>query len=88
MYPLYPGSELTSRRTTEFWKAARFHSNGDWPQAAHTPDGAAHGPSISGRGCWDGDKAWESVAMMLMNSTGPNLFDTHPPEILDLPDRR
>ena len=26
----------------------------------------------------DGEKAWESVRMLLEHSTGPNLFDTHP----------
>ena len=26
----------------------------------------------------DGDKAWESLSMLLQHSTGPNLFDTHP----------
>src|SRR5439155_15346919 len=26
----------------------------------------------------DGERAWESVSMLLEHSTGPNLFDTHP----------
>jgi alpha-L-fucosidase 2 len=26
----------------------------------------------------DGEKAWESVCLLLQHSTGPNLFDTHP----------
>jgi alpha-L-fucosidase 2 len=26
----------------------------------------------------DGEKAWESLRMLLQHSTGPNLFDTHP----------
>lgn len=78
MYPLYPGSELTSRRKTEFWKAARVSLERRLDSGgAYTGWSRAWAINFWAR-LLDGDKAWESVAMLLMHSTGPNLFDTHP----------
>ena len=78
MYPLYPGSELTSHRNTEFWKAARISL-----QRRLAAGGAYTGWSRAWAiNFWarllDGDKAWESLAMLLTESTGKNLFDTCP----------
>jgi alpha-L-fucosidase 2 len=78
MYPLYPGSEMTSRKNREFWQAAgvsldrRLAAGG-----AYTGWSRAWAINFAAR-LLDGDKAWEMVSMLLQHSTGPNLFDTHP----------
>ena len=78
MYPLYPGNEITPRGTPELAKAARVSlerrlANG----GAYT--GWSRAWAI---GFWsrlaDGDKAWESLKMLMQHSTNLNLFDTHP----------
>jgi alpha-L-fucosidase 2 len=78
MYPLYPGSEITPRGTPELAHAARISlerrlANG----GAYT--GWSRAWAI---GFWsrlaDGDKAWESLKMLMQHSTNMNLFDTHP----------
>ncbi|MEO6804312.1 MAG: glycoside hydrolase family 95 protein [Granulicella sp.] len=78
LYPLYPGSEITPRGTPELAKAARISlerrlANG----GAYT--GWSRAWAI---GFWsrlaDGDKAWESLSMLMQHSTNMNLFDTHP----------
>jgi alpha-L-fucosidase 2 len=78
LYPLYPGSEITPRGTPELAKAARISlerrlANG----GAYT--GWSRAWAI---GFWsrlaDGDKAWESLGMLMQHSTNMNLFDTHP----------
>jgi alpha-L-fucosidase 2 len=78
LYPLYPGSEITPRGTPELAKAARISlerrlANG----GAYT--GWSRAWAI---GFWsrlaDGDKAWESLNMLMQHSTNMNLFDTHP----------
>ncbi len=78
LYPLYPGGEITPRGTPELAKAARVSlerrlANG----GAYT--GWSRAWAI---GFWsrlaDGDKAWESLSMLMQHSTNLNLFDTHP----------
>jgi alpha-L-fucosidase 2 len=78
LYPLYPGGEITPRGTPELAKAARVSlerrlANG----GAYT--GWSRAWAI---GFWarlaDGDKAWESLGMLMQHSTNLNLFDTHP----------
>jgi alpha-L-fucosidase 2 len=78
LYPLYPGAEITPRSTPELAKAAR----------ASLERRLAHGGAYTGWsrawaiGFWarlgDGDKAWESLSMLMQHSTNRNLFDTHP----------
>ncbi len=78
LYPLYPGDQITPRGTPELAKAARVSlerrlANG----GAYT--GWSRAWAI---GFWarlaDGDKAWESLSMLMKHSTNSNLFDTHP----------
>jgi alpha-L-fucosidase 2 len=78
MYPLFPGSAITPRRTPALAKAARVSL-----ERRLAAGGAYTGWSRSWAiNFWarllDGDKAWESVCALLQHSTGPNLFDTHP----------
>jgi alpha-L-fucosidase 2 len=78
MYPLYPGAEITPRGTPELAKAARVSLERR----------LAHGGAYTGWSrAWaiafwsrlaDGDKAWESLSMLMQHSTNMNLFDTHP----------
>jgi alpha-L-fucosidase 2 len=78
LYPLYPGSELTSEKKAEFWKAGRVSL-----ERRLAAGGGYTGWSRAWVIClWarllDGDKAHESLCRLLEHSTGPNLFDTHP----------
>jgi alpha-L-fucosidase 2 len=78
MYPLYPGSEITPRGTPELAKAARASlerrlANG----GAYTGWSRAWAIAFWSR-LADGDKAWESLSMLMQHSTNLNLFDTHP----------
>jgi alpha-L-fucosidase 2 len=78
MYPLYPGSEITPRKTPELARAARVSLERR----------LAHGGAYTGWSrAWainfwarllDGDQAWESLSMLMQHSTNMNLFDTHP----------
>jgi alpha-L-fucosidase 2 len=78
LYPLYPGGEITPRGTPELAKAARVSLERR----------LAHGGAYTGWSrAWaiafwtrlaDGDKAWESLSMLMQHSTNLNLFDTHP----------
>jgi len=78
MYALYPGDAITPRRTPDLAKATR----------ASLQRRLAHGGAYTGWsrawaiGFWarlgDGDKAWESLSMLMQHSTNINLFDTHP----------
>jgi len=78
MYPLFPGSEFTSRRNREFWQAARVSLERRLAAGgAYTGWSRAWAINFWAR-LLDGEKAYESVAMLLQHSTGPNLFDTHP----------
>jgi alpha-L-fucosidase 2 len=78
MYPLYPGDEITPRGTPELAKAARVSlerrlANG----GAYTGWSRAWAINFWAR-LGDGDKAWESLSMLMQHSTNLNLFDTHP----------
>jgi alpha-L-fucosidase 2 len=78
MYPLYPGSEFTSRRQAKFWKASRVSLERRLAAGgAYTGWSRAWAISFWAR-LLDGEKAWESIVMLFKHSTGPNLFDTHP----------
>jgi alpha-L-fucosidase 2 len=78
MYPLYPGGEITPRGTPELAKAARISlerrlANG----GAYTGWSRAWAIAFWSR-LGDGDKAWESLCMLMQHSTNLNMFDTHP----------
>jgi alpha-L-fucosidase 2 len=78
MYPLYPGKEITPRGTPELAKAARVSlerrlANG----GAYTGWSRAWAIAFWAR-LGDGEKAWESLSMLMQHSTNMNLFDTHP----------
>jgi alpha-L-fucosidase 2 len=78
LYPLYPGSQITPRRTPKLAKAARVSlerrlANG----GAYTGWSRAWAIAFWTR-LGDGDKAWESLSMLMQHSTNLNLFDTHP----------
>ncbi len=78
LYPVYPGGELTPNKTPDLAKAARVSL-----ERRLAAGGAYTGWSRAWAiGLWarllDGDKAFESLTMLMKHSTGPNLFDTHP----------
>ena len=78
MYPLYPGGEITPRGTPALAQAARVSL-----ERRLAAGGAYTGWSRAWAiGFWarlaDGDKAWESLSMLMQHSTNLNLFDTHP----------
>jgi alpha-L-fucosidase 2 len=78
MYPLYPGNQISPRRTPELARAARVSlerrlANG----GAYTGWSRAWAIAFWTR-LLDGDKAWESLSMLIEHSTNINLFDTHP----------
>lgn len=78
MYGLYPGWEITPRRTPDLARACRVSL-----ERRLAAGGAYTGWSRAWAiGFWarllDGDKAHESLSMLMQHSTGPNLFDTHP----------
>ncbi len=78
LYPLYPGSEITPLGTPELAQAARVAlerrlANG----GAYTGWSRAWAIGFWSR-LGDGDKAWESLSMLMQHSTNLNLFDTHP----------
>jgi alpha-L-fucosidase 2 len=90
MYPLYPGTEITPRRTPELASAVRKlleqrrdvrlqHSkspDAGWPGAWHALLWCRLG---------DGESAWQTVQAQLNHDANCNLFndchDTHPPEL-------
>jgi len=78
LYPLYPGSQITPRETPELAKAARVSlerrlANG----GAYTGWSRAWAIAFWAR-LLDGDKAWESLSMLMQHSTNSSLLDTHP----------
>jgi alpha-L-fucosidase 2 len=78
MYPLYPGNQIIPRSTPELARAARISlerrlANG----GAYTGWSRAWAIAFWTR-LLDGDKAWESLSMLIEHSTNINLFDTHP----------
>jgi alpha-L-fucosidase 2 len=78
MYGLYPGSDITWRKKPEIAKAARISLERRL-QAGGAYTGWSRAWAIN---FWarlrDGDRAHESLVMLMKHSTGPNLFDTHP----------
>jgi len=78
LYPVYPGGEITTRSNPELAKAARQSlerrlANG----GAYTGWSRAWAIGLWAR-LGDGDRALESLNMLMINSTGMNLFDQHP----------
>ncbi|HEY4358846.1 MAG TPA: glycoside hydrolase family 95 protein [Acidobacteriaceae bacterium] len=78
MYPLFPGNAITPWSTPELAKAARVSlerrlANG----GAYTGWSRAWAIDFWAR-LGDGDKALESLSMLMQHSTNQNLFDTHP----------
>ena len=78
MYPLYPGNQITPHATPDLARAARVSlerrlANG----GAYTGWSRAWAIAFWTR-LLDGDKAWESLSMLMQHSTNLNLFDTHP----------
>jgi alpha-L-fucosidase 2 len=78
LYPLYPGDQITPSGTPTLAHAARVSL-----ERRLANGGAYTGWSRSWAICFwarlaDGDKAWESLSMLLQHSTNINLFDTHP----------
>ncbi len=78
LYPLYPGNQITPRNTPDLARAARVSlerrlANG----GAYTGWSRAWAIGFWSR-LGDGDKAWESLSMLMQHSTNRNLFDTHP----------
>ncbi|HEX3743146.1 MAG TPA: glycoside hydrolase N-terminal domain-containing protein [Bryobacteraceae bacterium] len=78
MYPLFPGSAITPRRTPELAQAARVSLERRLAAGgAYTGWSRAWAINFRAR-LLEGDLAWDSIAMLMQHSTGPNLFDTHP----------
>lgn len=78
LYPVYPGGEITPRATPQLAAAARKSlerrlANG----GAYTGWSRAWAIGLWAR-LGDGDQALESLKMLLLHSTGINLFDQHP----------
>jgi alpha-L-fucosidase 2 len=78
LYPVYPGAEITSRTHPELWAAARKSlerrlDNG----GAYTGWSRAWAIGLFAR-LLDGDRAWDSMTLLIQHSTSPNLFDSHP----------
>ncbi len=78
MYGLFPGSDISPMRTPAIAKAARVSLERRLAAGgAYTGWSRAWAINFWAR-LLDGDKAHESLVMLLLHSTGPNLFDTHP----------
>ena len=78
LYPVYPGSQITPVKSPELARAARKSlelrlANG----GAYTGWSRAWAICLWAR-LGDGDKAWESLRLLIEISTGINLFDKHP----------
>ena len=78
MYALYPGAEITPRKTPALAKASRVSLERRLAAGgAYTGWSRAWAINFWAR-LLEGDKAHESLVALLEHSTGPNLFDTHP----------
>lgn len=78
MYPLYPGDQFTAEKTPELFKATRVSLERRLAAGgAYTGWSRAWAIAFWAR-LADGDKAWESLCMLMKHSTNQNLFDTHP----------
>ena len=78
LYPLYPGGEITPRGTPELARAARVSLERRLAAGgAYTGWSRAWAIAFWAR-LGDGEKAWESLGMLMQHSTNGNLFDSHP----------
>lgn len=78
MYGLYPGTDITPRRNRKIWDAARISLERRLKAGgAYTGWSRAWAINFWAR-LLDGERAHESLVMLMLHSTGPNLFDTHP----------
>ena len=78
LYPLFPGNQITPRRTPVLAKAARTSLESRLAHGgAYTGWSRAWAIDFWAR-LYDGDKAWESLSMLMQHSTNSNLFDSHP----------
>jgi alpha-L-fucosidase 2 len=78
MYGLFPGSDISPRLTPATAKAARISLERRLAAGgAYTGWSRAWAINFWAR-LLDAEKAHESLVMLLLHSTGPNLFDTHP----------
>jgi alpha-L-fucosidase 2 len=78
LYPLFPGSQITPRNTPELAKAARISLERRLAAGgAYTGWSRAWAINLWAR-LGDGDRAWDSIVMLMKHSTNRNLFDTLP----------
>jgi alpha-L-fucosidase 2 len=78
MYGLYPGCDITPRRNPKIAQAARVSLERRLKAGgAYTGWSRAWAINFWAR-LGEGDLAHESLYMLMLHSTGPNLFDTHP----------
>jgi alpha-L-fucosidase 2 len=78
MYGLYPGMDVTPSRNLKIWNAARVSLERRLKAGgAYTGWSRAWAINFWAR-LLDGERAHESLVMLMLHSTGPNLFDTHP----------
>lgn len=78
MYPLFPGNQITPETTPALAKAARTSLERRLAAGgAYTGWSRAWAINFWAR-LGDGDKAEESLSMLMLHSTNGNLFDTHP----------
>jgi alpha-L-fucosidase 2 len=78
LYPPYPGSQITPRDTPKLAAAARISLERRLAAGgAYTGWSRAWAINLWAR-LGDGDRAWESIAMLMKHSTNRNLFDMHP----------
>lgn len=78
MYGLFPGSDISPARAPALARAARVSLERRLAAGgAYTGWSRAWAINFWAR-LLDAEKAHESLVMLLLHSTGPNLFDTHP----------